>query len=90
MPEQRPHLTASFLEEGKKLDTGRVTTGFWRVLGVSNPPIVDRFARYPPIWPSKILSACLHFLENKMILHKGSGAKSGKNWQMYSDFFPAQ
>ena len=44
MPEKRPHLTASFLEEGKKLDTGHVPTGFWMVLGVSNRPIVDGFA----------------------------------------------
>ena len=43
MPEKRPHLTASFLEVGKKLDTGRVPTGFLMVLGVSNRPIVDGF-----------------------------------------------
>ena len=36
MPEKRPHLTASFLEEGKILDTGRAATGFLMVLGVSD------------------------------------------------------
>ena len=46
MPEKRPHLTASFLEEGKKLDTGHVPTGFWMALGVSNRPIVDGSGRY--------------------------------------------
>ena len=56
MPEKRPHLTASFLEEGKKLDTGHVPTGFWMVLGVTNRPIVDGSGRYPPIWSSEILS----------------------------------
>ena len=61
MPEKRPHLTASFLEEGKKLDTGHVPTGFWMVLGVSNRPIVDGSGRYPPIWSSEILSSLLTF-----------------------------
>ena len=63
MPEKRPHLTASFLEEGKKLDTGHVPTGFWMALGVSNRPIVDGSGRYPRIWSSEILSS-LYFLEN--------------------------
>ena len=61
MPEKRPHLTASFLEEGKKLDTGHVPTGFWMALGVSNRPIVDGSGRYPPIWSSEILSSLLIF-----------------------------
>ena len=61
MHEKRPHLTASFLEEGKKLDTGHVPTGFWMVLGVTNRPIVDGSGRYPPIWSSKILSSFFFF-----------------------------
>ena len=41
MPEKRPHLTASFLEGGKILDSGGAATGILMVLGVTNRPIVD-------------------------------------------------
>ena len=53
MPEKRPHLTASFLEEGKIPDPGRVTTGFWMVSGVSKQPSAARFVRYLLIQSAK-------------------------------------
>ena len=46
LSQKGPHLTASFLEEGKVPDSGRVPTGFWMVSGVSKQPSAAWFVRY--------------------------------------------